>query len=189
MSVDKAQPVRPHATLAAVPGAQLLNPDALATARTGNAALERELLTQGERDLLDHYTQAAHGNAKILQRSINGSSETASLLKHQAGEEGSLLTEVLKHGASHVHPVAGLLARVLPALARSPDTSEALQHTLLSALLDPAAYNRIIGAQEPEASGALQFLRGLGTPARVAISRPAAFVIPRGLGPALSGTQ
>ena len=54
-----------------------------------------------------------------------------------------------------------VLNHVLPALARSPDTSEALQRTLLSALLDPAAYNRIAGAQEPAAKGIMQFLRGL----------------------------
>lgn len=77
-----------------------------ARARTANAALERVLLNPGERDLLDRYTQAARDNAKVLQRSINGSSETASLLKHQAGKEGSLLTEVLKHGAGHAEIAA-----------------------------------------------------------------------------------
>ncbi len=176
-------------TRASVPGERLLNADALARARSGNAALERVLLNPQERDLLDRYTQAARDNAKILQRSINGSSETASLLKHQAGKDGSLLTEVLKRGASHVHPVAGLLAHVLPALARSPDTSEALQRTLTSALLGPAAYNRIAGAQEPAAQGVAAFLRRIGGPAQMAVTRPAVFAIPRGLGPALSGAR
>ncbi len=137
-------------TRASVPGERLLNADALARARSGNAAIEREILTPGERDLLDRYVQGVRDNAKILQRSINGSSETASLLKHQASKDGSLLTEVLKHGASHVHPVAGLLAHVLPALARAPDASEALQRTLLSALLDPAPITASWARRSPE---------------------------------------
>lgn len=176
-------------TRAAVPGAQLLNAEALARARAGNTALERVLLNPRERDMLDRYVQAAGDNAKILQRSVNGSSETASLLKHQAQKSESLPAEVVARIAAHAHPGAGILAHVLPALARAPDTSEALQRSLMSALLDPAAYNRIAGAPEPQATGIVRLLRGLGGPAQLAATRPAMFAVPRALGPALSGAR
>lgn len=167
-------------TRAAVPGERLLNADALARARTTNAALERVLLNPGERDLLDRYTQAARDNAKILQRSINGSSETASLLKHQQGKDDSILAAGLSHIAKG-HPAIGILAHVLPSIARSPDASEALQRTLMSALLDPAAYNRVMAAKSPEAQGLLRLLRGAAGPSQSALARGAMFVAPRAL--------
>lgn len=68
-------------------------------------------------------------------------------------------------------------------------SSEALQRTLTSALFDPVSYNRIVGAQEPAPPGAVKLLSGLAHPAQFAVSRPAAFVIPRAIGPALSDSR
>ena len=168
-------------TRAAVPGERLLNPDALTRARTSSASVEREILTPVERDLLDRHVQAVRDNAKILQRSINGSSETASLLKHQGEKGDSAFLKGFAHVATKAHPGLGILAHVLPALARSPDTSEALQRTLMSALLDPAAYNRVMAAQPGEAAGLLKLLRAAGGPAQTALTRGAMFVTPRAL--------
>ena len=63
-----------------------------------------------------------------------------------------------------------------------------MRRTLMSALLAPAAYDRIRGAPEPEATRIVRLLRGLGALAKLAATRPATFAVPRALRPALSCT-
>lgn len=170
-----------------IPGAQTLSAESLSKAR--DTALESSLFRPDERGTLDRYVQAAHDNQKILQRLHSGSSETAAL--RNLGKEGqtSVTEELLKHGASHLHPVAGLLAHLLPALAKSPDNEAALQRTLTSALMDPTIYNRVASAPTQIESPLEKLLRGLGRPTELAATRPLLFGVPRGLGPQISGAR
>ncbi|MGH7105074.1 MAG: hypothetical protein ACREFT_01030 [Acetobacteraceae bacterium] len=177
------------ATREGIPGTRTLNADALTRARSNNSALERVLLNPSERGTLDQYVQAAHDNAKILQRLHSGSSETAALRNYGKENESSVTEELLKHGASHLHPVAGLLAHVLPALAKSPDNGAALQRRLVSALTNPQVYNQVAGAPTHIASPLEKLLSGLARPTQVAVTRPAVFGVSRALGPALSGVR
>jgi len=175
-------------TRASVPGERLLNADALTRARSANAAIERVLLKPNEADLLDRYVGAVRDNGKILQRSINGSSETASLLQHQGGKADELLGSGIVHAAAKVHPVAGALAHMLLPRGAGDAAAEALQSTLTNALLDPGVYNRVMGAETPE-SVFLKLLRGAGRGAIAAAPRAAAFTLPAGIVPVLSGTR
>ena len=175
-------------TRASVPGERLLNPDALTRARGASAAVERVLLRPNEADLLDRYVGAARDNAKILQRSINGSSETASLLQHQASKGDELLGSGIVHAAAKVHPVAGALAHMLLPRGAGEAAAEALQGTLTNALLDPAVYNRVMSAEKPE-SVFLKLLKAGKMGAIAAVPRATAFTLPQQLGPALAGTR
>ena len=175
-------------TRGTIPGQAVLNADALTKARATNAALERTILTAPERSMLDVYGQAARDNAKILQRTLGGSSETASLLQHQAGKADELLGSGIVHAAAKVHPVAGALAHMLLPRGAGDAAAEALQSTLTNALLDPGIYNRVMSAQTPE-SAIVQLLKSAGRGALAAAPRAAAFTVPRGLGPALSGVR
>ena len=175
-------------TRGTIPGQQVLNADALAKARANSAAVERTILSPAERSTLDTYAQAARDNAKILQRTVGGSSETASLLQHQATKGDELLGSGIVHAAAKVHPVAGTLAHLLLPRGAGEAASEALQSTLTNALLDPAVYNRVMGAETPE-SGWLKLLRGAGKGVTSAAPRVGAFTLPRGLGPVLAASQ
>ena len=175
-------------TRASVPGERLLNADALTRARTANSAIERVILKPNESALLDRYVGAARDNAKILQRSINGSSETASLLQHQASKGDELLGSRIVHAAAKVHPVAGALAHMLLPRGAGEAAAEALQGTLTNALLDPEVYNRVMGAENPE-SVFLKLLKAGKMGAIAGIPRGAAFTLPQQLAPALSGTR
>lgn len=177
------------ATREGIPGTRTLNAEALTRARAQNSALERVLLNPQERATLDRYVQAAHDNQKILQRLHAGSSETAALRNYEKEKDHTLAAEVVKHGASALHPAAGFLLHVLPALAKNPGNEEALQRTLTSALLNPDVYNRVASATPPTPSGILKLLQGLAAPTRLALTRPATFAVPRGLGPALAGSR
>lgn len=177
------------ATREGIPGTRTLNADALSRTRAQNSALERALLTPGERGTLDRYVEAAHANQRILQRLHTGSSETAALSNYGKEHDTSVMEELLKHGASAMHPAVGFLAHILPALARSPDNAGALQRTLTEALLNPSVYNRVAGAPQHIQAPIAKLLRGLAQPTRLAITRPAVFGVPRALGPAFSGAQ
>ena len=172
-------------TRAAIPGQQVLNADALTKARGTSAALERTILTPAERAMLDTYGEAAANNAKILQRTVGGSSETASLLRHQAGKVDELLGSGVAHAASKVHPVAGALVHLMLPRGSSDAAAEALQRTLTNALLDPETYNRVMGSEMPE-SGWLKLLRAAGKGVSTAVPRVGAFTLPRGLGPVMA---
>jgi hypothetical protein len=175
------------ATRDGVPGERTLNAAALEKARAINSAIEREILTPGERGTLDDYVKAAHDNAKILQRIHGGSSETAALRHYE--EDGGIAGDVVAHAASSVHPMAGLLLNLLSKGADNSANQNLLQRTLTEALLDPDVYNRIGGAVQPKPSAVAGLLGGLTQYAQPALTRGAMFAVPRGLGPLLSGAR
>ena len=166
-------------TRAGIPGMRTLNADALTRARANNSALERALLTPQERNTLDRYVEAAHDNTKILQRLHTGSSETAALRNYGKENDTSVTEELLKHGASAMHPAVGFLARILPALAKPADNEGAINRTLLSALLTPDVYNRVAGTKAVPPGALAQLLSRLSPPARTALARGEMFVVPR----------
>ena len=173
-------------TRASIPGQQVLNADALTKARGASAALERTILTPAERTLLDTYGEAAANNAKILQRTVGGSSETASFLHHEATKGDELIGSGIVHAAAKVHPVAGAIAHMILPRGSSDAAAEALQNTLTNALLDPETYNKVMSKKLPE-SGWVALLRGAGKGVTAGVPRLGAFTVPRGLGPVLAG--
>lgn len=170
-----------------VEGERTLNPTNITRLRTTLRPVEQSILTGPERDTLDQYVEAARGNARILERSLRGSSETASLLKHAENKAHSFGADVLAHAASSVHPMAGLLMKALPLIAQNPGNDAALQNTLTAALLDPDVYNRVIQAVPAAPSGFAEFLRRIGPNVGKSAVRGASFVVPRGLGPLATG--
>jgi hypothetical protein len=178
------------ATREAIPGTRTLNADALTRARTNNSALEQGLFTPQERQTLDTWTQAAGDNQRILQRLLSGSSETAALRNYGEAKNSALVDELVKHGASAMHPAVGFLMHVLPALsAKAPDAREALQRTLTAALLNPEVYNRVAAAPRSIPTPMARLIAGLrlGAPTRAAVTRGAMVAAPRAAAAANSG--
>jgi hypothetical protein len=172
-----------------VPGLRTLNAPYLSLSRMTNAPLERVILNPDESDALDNYVRAAHDNAKITQRTMGGSSETASLLGHQAGKTNGLLGSGIVHAAAKIHPAVGALAHALLPDAASEGTADALQGRLTSSLLDPAVYNRVMGTAQPTPGLFRKLMQGGAQGALALGARAPAVALPVGLVPGLSGVR